>query len=72
MWYEFKGKFDRGSAKTKADDGYYILRGSLKEFTTNADKSIATRSRDVEFKLLAQPPDDSDQTAPAKDKKPKS
>jgi len=71
MWYEFKGKFDRGSAKTKADDGYYILRGTLKELSTNADKSIATKSREVEFKLLAQPPDDSDTAPPPKDKKPK-
>ena len=70
-WYEFKGKFDRGSAKTKADDGYYVLRGTLKELSTNPDKSIAARSREVEFKLLAQPPDDSDVAAPAKDKKPK-
>ncbi|MBZ5504702.1 MAG: hypothetical protein LAO78_04355 [Acidobacteriia bacterium] len=69
-WYEFKGKFDRGSARTKADDGYYVLRGTLKELSTNADKSIATRSREVEFKLLAQP-DDSDEAAPVKDKKPK-
>ena len=71
MWYEFKGKFDRGSAKTKADDGYYVLRGTLKELSTNADKSIATKSREVEFKLLAQPPDDSDTAPPPKDKKPK-
>jgi hypothetical protein len=70
MWFEFKGKFDRGSAKTKADDGYYILRGTLKELSTNADKSIATKSREVEFKLLAQPPDDSDIAPSPKDKKP--
>jgi hypothetical protein len=64
IWYEFKGKFDRGPGKTKSDDGYYILRGTLKEFTSNGEKSAATRSREVEFKLLAQP-DDSDQTAAA-------
>lgn len=70
VWYEFKGKFDRGTAKTKSGDGYYILRGTLKEFTTTADKTVATRSREVEFKLLAQP-DDSDQPTPAKSKKSK-
>jgi hypothetical protein len=63
MWYEFNGKFDRGSAKTKADDGYYILRGTLKEFTTSGGKSVATRSREVQFKLLAQT-DDSEPTLP--------
>ena len=71
IWFDFKGKFDRGPAKTKSDDGYYILRGTLKELTTAADKTVTTRSREVVFKLLAQP-DDSDPAAPAaKDKKPK-
>src|SRR5579871_190763 len=68
MWYEFKGKFDRGAGKARTDDGYYVLRGTLKEFSTNSDKSISERSRSVEFKLLAQP-NDSDEAAP--DKKPK-
>jgi hypothetical protein len=71
MWYEFKGKFDRGGAKAKTDDGYYVLRGTLKEFTMNEGKSVSERSRTVEFKLLAQP-DDSDLTAPPEPKKPKS
>jgi hypothetical protein len=70
VWYEFKGKFTRGPGKTKGDDGYYILRGTLKELTTNnANKTVSSRSREVEFKLLAQPEDSDD--APAKGKKPK-
>jgi hypothetical protein len=43
----------------------------LKELSTSADKSIAAKSREVEFKLLAQPQDDSDTAPPPKDKKPK-
>jgi hypothetical protein len=70
VWYEFKGKFDRGPAKTRSDDGYYVLRGTLKEFTAAGDKSVTSRSREVVFKLLAQP-DDSDETATAKSKKSK-
>lgn len=71
IWYEFKGRFDRGPAKAKTDDGYYILRGTLKEFSTNDGKIVVERSRPVEFKLLAQP-DDSDLAAPPEPKKPKS
>jgi hypothetical protein len=63
MWYEFKGKFDRGPGKAKTDDGYYVLRGTLKEFSGNADKSANQRSRAVEFKLLAQPEDVDDSAA---------
>jgi hypothetical protein len=67
LWYEFTGKFDRGPGKTKADDGYYVLRGTLKELSTNPDKTVSARSREVVFKLLAQP-EDSDQAPPAKPK----
>jgi hypothetical protein len=64
VWYEFNGKFSRGPGKIKGDDGYYILRGTLKELTSNnADKTVSSRSREVEFKLLAQP-DDSETVAP--------
>jgi len=69
VWFEFKGRFDRGPAKTKTNDGYYVLRGTLKEFTTDANKKTTSRSREVEFKLLAQP-DDSDEPA-AKSDRPK-
>jgi hypothetical protein len=66
VWFEFKGKFDRGPGKTKNQDGYYVLRGTLIEYTAGADKSVTSRSRDVEFKSLAQPEDDE---PPAKPKK---
>ena len=67
VWYEFTGKFERGTGKTKADDGYYLLRGTLKELTTNPDKTILGRSREVVFKLLAQP--DDSEAVPPKSKK---
>ncbi|HEY1528697.1 MAG TPA: hypothetical protein VGH51_20930 [Candidatus Angelobacter sp.] len=70
LWYEFKGRFDRGPGKTRGDDGYYVLRGALTELTTNADKSVTSHARDVVFKLLAQPID-MDEAAPATVKKPK-
>jgi len=55
VWFEFKGRFDRGSAKSKKEDGYYVVRGTLKEFTSGTDKNTTSRSREVEFKLLGQP-----------------
>jgi len=60
VWFDFKGKYARGSAKTKTEDGYYLLRGTLKELSTGPDKNTVSRSREVEFKSLGQP-DDSDQ-----------
>lgn len=71
VWYEFKGKFSRGPGKTKGDDGYYILRGTLKELTSNNySKTVNTRAREVEFKLLAQP-EDPEEAKPPKSKKSK-
>jgi hypothetical protein len=55
VWFEFKGRFDRGPGKSKSEDAYYVLRGTLTEFTTTADKSSTSRSRQVEFKFLGQP-----------------
>ncbi|HEY6307968.1 MAG TPA: hypothetical protein VI488_16075 [Candidatus Angelobacter sp.] len=56
VWFEFKGQFERGPGKSKAEDGYFVLRGTLTEFTASEDKSSSTsRSRQVEFKWLAQP-----------------
>jgi len=55
IWFEFKGRFDRGPGKTKAEDAYYLLHGTLTEYTTDVQNKATSRSRDVEFKWLAQP-----------------
>src|SRR5579859_7011552 len=64
VWFEFKGKFDRGKAKDKTEDGFYVLRGTLTEFTADSSKHTTSRSRSVDFSLLGQPEDD----VPAKPK----
>jgi len=67
IWYEFKGKFERGTkARAKSEDGYYVLRGTLTEFTAGPDKKTTSRSREVEFKLMAQPQDDEPGAKPKK------
>lgn len=55
VWFEFKGKFERGPAKTKAEDDYYILRGTLTEFRSDSTKQATSHSREVEFRWLSQP-----------------
>jgi hypothetical protein len=58
VWYEFQGKFERGTGKSKADDGYYVLRGTLKECSLDENKKTVSHARAVELKSLAQPEDD--------------
>src|ERR1051326_7870353 len=70
IWYDFKGKFERGPGKSKLDDAYYVLRGTLKEFTLDENKKAVAHSREVELKSLGQP-DDSEPAANPKSKKPK-
>lgn len=55
VWFEFKGRFERGPAKTKAEDAYYLLRGTLTEFRSDPTNKATSHARDVEFKWLAQP-----------------
>ncbi len=50
VWYEFKGTIDRGAGKTLADEGYYIVKGTLTEYRTDADKKTTTKSRETTFK----------------------
>jgi hypothetical protein len=50
VWYEFKGTIERGEGKTPADEAYYIMKGTLAEFRTDADKKVTSKSREVTFK----------------------
>ena len=58
VWYEFTGRVERGPAKSKAEDGYYQLVGTLVEHTQKDGKDAGSRSRAVTFKLFAEEPDD--------------
>jgi hypothetical protein len=51
-WFEFKGTVDRGPAKTRAQEGYYLLKGTLTEYVTDLAKKVSAKTREVEFKLF--------------------
>ena len=55
VWFEFKGRFDRGPANSKAKDAYYVIHGTLTEFSIDSEKKTTSHSREVEFRWLAQP-----------------
>ena len=56
--FEFKGKYERGPAKSKDVDGYYVIRGTLTRTVVDANQKATSQSREVEFKLLGQPPEE--------------
>ena len=55
VWFEFKGRFERGPVNSKAKDAYYIIHGMLTQFSIDSDKKTTQHSRAVEFKWMAQP-----------------
>jgi hypothetical protein len=52
VWYEFKGTVERGEGKNVGDDSYYVLKGTLKQYTSAADKKTSSKSREVVFKAF--------------------
>jgi hypothetical protein len=54
VWFDFKGSVDRGQGKNRAQEDYYVLRGTLTENMSDANKKTSSRSRQVEFKSFPQ------------------
>lgn len=52
--FDFKGSVERGTGKTRGDESYYVLKGTLTENTTDANKKVTSRSREVVFKMFPQ------------------
>lgn len=51
VWFEFKGKVRRGEGKAPANEGYYVLEGTITRYEM-VDKKIAAKSREVQFRSL--------------------
>src|SRR5258708_38386256 len=41
VWFEFKGRFERGKAKDKTQDGFYLLLRTLTDHPTNPNNKTA-------------------------------
>ncbi len=48
--YDFKGTVERGKGKVPGEEAYFVLRGTLTQYVTDATKKTSAKSRDVEFK----------------------
>jgi hypothetical protein len=52
--FDFKGTVERGEGKNPGDEDYFVLKGTLSENLTDANKKTASSSREVEFKGFPQ------------------
>jgi len=54
VWYEFKGAVERGAGKNPGAEAYYVLKGTLAQYSTDASKKTSSRLREVAFKSFPQ------------------
>ena len=52
--FDFKGSVERGPGKSPGEDSYYVLKGTLTENDSDANKKITSRSREVVLKSFPQ------------------
>ncbi len=54
VWFEFHGTVERGEGKSRADEAYYVLKGTLIENTIDETKKTSSHSREVALKSFPQ------------------
>jgi hypothetical protein len=52
LWFEFKGTVERGDGKKPGDEAYYVLKGTLSDNTSDAQKKVISHSREVELRMF--------------------
>ena len=53
-WFEFAGEVSRGSSKMPDQEGYWIIRGTLKQYDEDELKHVTSKSREITFKSFPQ------------------
>jgi hypothetical protein len=54
VWFDFKGTLARGPAKTRKEEGYYVMKGVLTEYTSDAAEKVGAKEREVTFRSFPQ------------------
>jgi hypothetical protein len=57
VWFDFKGAIERGEGKNPGDENYYVIKGTLTQSSTDANKKVSSKSQSVEFKMFPQEAD---------------
>lgn len=52
--FDFKGTVERGEGKNPGDEGYFVLKGTLTENDSDANKKVTSHAREVVFKIFPQ------------------
>ncbi len=68
MWFDFKGRVERGAGKTRAEEAYFVLRGTLTKHSTDAHKKESAFMREVGLKSFPQDAEDAQAATPDRKK----
>lgn len=52
--FDFQGSVDRGEGKNPGDEAYFVIKGTLTENISDANKKVNAHSRPVAFKMFPQ------------------
>jgi hypothetical protein len=52
MAFDFKGTVERGEGKNPRDEAYFMLKGTLTENASDANKKVTSHSQEVAFKMF--------------------
>ncbi len=52
--FEFRGSVERGEGKNPGDEGYFVIKGTLTENVSDANKKTTSHSIPVVFKMFPQ------------------
>jgi len=59
-WYEFAGVIGRGQGKTPDQEGYWSIRGTLKQFDLDDAKNVSSKSRELTLNSFPQDLEDTE------------
>jgi len=54
VWFEFKGTVSRGPGKTRDAEAYYVIKGTLTQYNSDAKQVVTAKEREVEFRSFPQ------------------
>jgi hypothetical protein len=52
--YDFHGTVERGEGKNPGDEAYFVIKGTLTENLTDANRKVTSHPREVVFKMFPQ------------------
>lgn len=52
VWFDFKGSVERGEGKNPGDEAYFMLKGTLTQSVSDANKRVTSQRQEVAFKMF--------------------